>query len=332
MSMKKRRAKGSAVGRPIYTPSWLALFWDAKGLRMHVDWKVSPRYVLAVALLLLLTPLANAEEKLGFHIQAHRGAGIARPENTLESFEAMWKIGVTPEADLRTTKDGVIVCFHDADFRRVVGNASDELKSKGVEDLTLEEVKQLEVGSFRGDQFAGQRVPTLGELFEAMKSHPDRLVYLDIKTENVDLDQLQKQVLDVGLEKQIIFTTKHHDLIRQWKRRVPESLTLIWNGGTESELQQRLATIRAADFEGITHLQVHVRVIGDPPDPEPFVPSIAFLKQVRDELKERGIVFQVLPWENADPKVYRRLLDLGVESFATDYPEVTVEAVRGFEK
>ncbi|WP_442483780.1 glycerophosphodiester phosphodiesterase [Aeoliella sp. SH292] len=285
-----------------------------------------------MALLLLLTPLANADEPLGFHIQAHRGAGIGKPENTLESFEAMWKIGVTPEADLRTTKDGVIVCFHDADFRRVVGNTTDGLKSKGVEDLTLEEVKQLEVGSFRGEEFAGQRVPTLGELFEAMESHPDRLVYLDIKTEKVDLDQLQKQVLEAGLEKHIIFTTKHHDLIRQWKRRVPESLTLIWNGGTEADLQQRLATIRAADFEGITHLQIHVRVIGDPTDPEPFVPSIAFLKQVRDELKERGIVFQVLPWENADPKVYRRLLDLGVESFATDYPEVTVEALRGFEK
>src|SRR5690606_33444164 len=129
---------------------------------MHVDSKFPPHPVFAVALVLLLTPLANADEPLGFHIQAHRGAGIGMPENTLESFEAMWKIGVTPEADLRTTGDGVIVCFHDADFRRVVGNASDELKSKGVEDLTLSEVKQLEVGSFRGEEFAGQRVPTLG--------------------------------------------------------------------------------------------------------------------------------------------------------------------------
>jgi len=60
------------------------------------------------------------------------------------------------------------------------------------------------------------------------------------------------------------------------------------------------------------------------------VPSITFLESVRDELKERGIVFQVLPWENADPAVYTRLLELGAESFATDYPEVTIDAVKKF--
>ena len=287
---------------------------------------------IVAAVTLHAPPASSAEPKLDFHIQAHRGAGIDMPENTLESFAAMWDVGVTPEADLRTTKDGVIVCFHDADFRRVVSNVAKAKQGQGVEDLNVDEVKELEVGSFRGQQFAGQRVPTLAELFDAMQGHPDRLVYLDIKTENVDLDQLQKQVVEAGLQKQIIFTTKHHDLIRQWKQRVPESLTLIWNGGAEAELEKRLAAIRAKDFEGLTHLQIHVKVVGDPADAEPFVPSTAFLEKTRDELKERGIVFQVLPWENADPAVYRRLLELGAESFATDYPQVTVDAVREFQK
>jgi glycerophosphoryl diester phosphodiesterase len=295
---------------------------------------MQPRQLaLALALVSLAATAGNAaepKEKLGFHIQAHRGAGIKAPENTLEAFESMWNVGVTPEADLRTTKDGVIVCFHDADFRRVVGNVDKAKQGQGVEDLTADEVKKLEVGSFRGKQYAGQRIPTLADLFAAMQGHPDRLVYLDIKTENVDLDQLQKQVVDAGLQQQIIFTTKHHDLIRKWKQRVPESLTLIWNGGTEAELKQRLDDIRAKDFEGLTHLQIHVKVIGDPADAEPFVPSIAFLESVRDELKARGIVFQVLPWENADPAVYKRLLELGAESFATDYPDVTVDAVKKF--
>lgn len=279
----------------------------------------------------VLSCAAADDSKVNFHIQAHRGAGIEMPENTLESFQAMWDVGVTPEADLRTTKDGVIVCFHDADFRRVVSNVEKAKQWQGVEDLTADEVLQLEVGSFRGKQYAGQRVPTLAQLFKAMQGHPDRLVYLDIKTENVDLDQLQKQVVDAGLQKQIIFTTKHHDLIRQWKKRVPESLTLIWNGGTEAELEKRLAAIRAKDFEGITHLQIHVKVIDDPVNADPFMPSIAFLEKTRDELKARGIVFQVLPWENADPAVYLRLLELGAESFATDYPQVTVDAVREFQ-
>lgn len=293
---------------------------------------------LAMAAIFLATSgvgiIRAAEEKSNapFHIQAHRGAGIEAPENTIEAFESMWKIGVTPEADLRTTADGVIVCFHDADFRRVVSNVEAAKQGQGVENLSAADVTKLEVGSFRGKQFAGQRVPTVAALFEAMKGHPERLVYLDIKTENVDFDQLAKQVADAGVQSQIIVATKHHNLIRDWKKRVPESLTLIWNGGTEAELEKRLAEIRKHDFEGITHLQIHVKVVGDPADAEPFVPSIAFLERVRDELKERDIVFQVLPWENADPAVYARLLELGAESFATDYPQVTVDAVRKFRR
>src|SRR4030095_13901082 len=59
-----------------------------------------------------------------FIIQSHRGAGELAPENTIEAFELGWKLGTYPESDVRTTKDGVIVAFHDNDFSRVVKNIS----------------------------------------------------------------------------------------------------------------------------------------------------------------------------------------------------------------
>jgi hypothetical protein len=40
----------------------------------------------------------------------------------------------------------------------------------------------------------------------------------------------------------------------------------------------------------------------------------------------------VLPWECSDQKAYEKLLALGAESFATDYPEVTLAAVRNYQK
>ena len=43
-----------------------------------------------------------------FIIQSHRGAGELAPENSRESFELAWSLGTIPEADLRTSKDGVI--------------------------------------------------------------------------------------------------------------------------------------------------------------------------------------------------------------------------------
>jgi glycerophosphoryl diester phosphodiesterase len=270
---------------------------------------------------------AYASERASFHIQAHRGAGIAMPENTLESFQWAWNLGVTPEADLRTTRDGAIVCFHDPDLSRVVSNVDESRKKSRIEDLRLDEIGELEVGSFRGQQFAGQRVPTLENVLAKMRGQPNRLLYLDIKT--AEPEPLIAMIRKYEVERQVIFTTTHYNLIQDWKKRMPDSLTLLWNGGTQQQLEKKLATVRQAGFEGITHLQIHVHV-GELSADEPFTPRSEFLQSVGEELKSRGIVFQVLPWECSNPQAYQKLLELGVESFATDYPELTVQVVKRF--
>jgi glycerophosphoryl diester phosphodiesterase len=283
--------------------------------------------ILAICCVVIGSAALRAED--AFHVQAHRGGGIALPENTLETFRWSWERDVTPEADLRTTKDGVTVCYHDADLKRVVRNADDVKKGTAIESMSLAEVQKLDVGSFRGRQFAGQRVPTLVSVFEEMQGHLGRWLYLDIKT--ADVDVLARMVREYDLEEQVIFTTPKHELIRNWKRRVPESKTLLWNGGSEAELKTKLDALRKTDFDGITHLQIHVRV-GDLSGNEPFTPSREFLKSVDKELEKHGIVFQVLPWKCSDQRAYEQLLALGVDSFATDYPEVTLRAVRTFRK
>lgn len=269
----------------------------------------------------------RASDTPPFHMQAHRGAGIAMPENTLETFRWSWERGVTPEADLRTTKDGEIVCFHDANFKRVVKPGSPKLEHQSIEDSTLEELQPLDVGAFRGKQFSGQRIPTLVSVFKEMQDRPERLLYIDIK--QADPDSLAKLVQQCGVERQVIFTTPKYELIQVWKKLVPESMTLIWNGGTQSELAKKIAALRAKDFDGITHLQVHVHV-EDLDAEEPFKPQSDFIRSLGEELEKRGIVFQVLPWECNDPRAYEQLLKLGVDSFATDYPEVTLQAVKTF--
>src|SRR5438045_3241939 len=60
-------------------------------------------------------------------IQSHRGAGELAEENTLEAFELGWTMGTYPEADLRTTSDGVMLAFHDNNFARVVKGISAEM-------------------------------------------------------------------------------------------------------------------------------------------------------------------------------------------------------------
>jgi glycerophosphoryl diester phosphodiesterase len=263
-----------------------------------------------------------------FITQSHRGAGDLAPENTLDAFQLGWKLGTIPEADLRTTKDGVIVAFHDATFKRVVKGATPALQKKGVADVTFPELLKLDVGAWRGEGFVGRHVSKITEVFDLMRGKPERRLYLDIK--NVDLSQLATEVRQHEVAGQIILASTDYDLICRWKRLVPESQTLHWMGGTEAALKKRLGALRTANFEGITQLQLHVRLNTNGPAAEPFDLSRALLRSTGEELRQRGILYQSLPWGVAEPKVYWQLLDLGVASFATDHPDVTLKAVRDY--
>lgn len=260
-------------------------------------------------------------------VQSHRGAGVLAEENTLEAFELGWKLGTYPEADLRTTKDGVIVAFHDADFSRVVKNVDPVLAKKGVEDLTFEELSKLDVGSWRGDSFVGRRVRKMSEVFSAMTGRSERHLYLDIK--NVDLAQLAREVHAAHVEGQVVLASPKHEVIVAWKRLIPESGTLLWMRGTERQLEARFEALEAKGFAGITQLQIHIFPNEDKTSDEPFALRRAFIVSLGERLRAHEILFQTLPY-TPDPEVYGRLLDLGVASFATDYPDVTQKALDSY--
>lgn len=267
-------------------------------------------------------------------VQSHRGAGELAPENTVESFELGWKLHTYPEADVRTTSDGVIVAFHDGSFKRVVKHADAELQKKGVKDLTWDEVKKLDVGSWMGDDFKGQRVCLMEDFFRLMKGKPENHIYLDIK--EVDFEKLADLVKKYGLEKQVVLATRKHEQILAWKKLIPESDTLLWvPGKTEDEQRQNYEVAKAGNFEGITQLQMHT-TIKDPNTSitretiNPYVSSDAFLIECGNELRKHGILYQTLPWGGKEHGVYWKLLDLGFMSFATDHPIVTREAVQKY--
>jgi glycerophosphoryl diester phosphodiesterase len=282
-------------------------------------------------------------------IQSHRGAGVLAEENTVAAFELGWKLGTYPECDLRTTSDGVIVTFHDANFSRVVKSVSPELAQKGVKDLTYAELLKLDVGAWRGDKFVGRRVSKLTDVFAVMRGRPERHLYLDIK--NVDFKQLAQEVRAYGVEQQIILASPNPEQIREWKTLVPDSETLLWMRGSEAQLRQRLAELRKTGFAGITELQLHIfpnqsieealalaaipasRIEVDIEkakiSAEPFTLSQGFIVELGRELHAQSILLQALPY-TPDPTIYARLLDLGFASFATDHPDVTLRELKAY--
>src|SRR5262245_24153707 len=92
-------------------------------------------------------------------IIAHRGASHDAPENTVASFQEAWRQKAdSAELDIQLTKDGRIVVLHDSTTKRTTGT---DLK---VSEQTLAELRKLDAGSWKGEKFKGEKLPTLAEM------------------------------------------------------------------------------------------------------------------------------------------------------------------------
>ncbi|MDO5309521.1 MAG: glycerophosphodiester phosphodiesterase family protein [Planctomycetia bacterium] len=257
-------------------------------------------------------------------IMGHRGLGNEAPEGTIQTFIKAWNQGICPEADVRTTKDGVIVSFHDDNFARILKDAPQEIKNKGVKDCTLEELRELKVGAYMGEQYADERIVTLAEIVEELKKDPKRLIFCDLK--NIDLQQFARETQDV--HPQICLTDPDYNALVEWKKIAPRSKTLIWTpttwSGTPEDLEERFNRLRDVNFDALDFVQVHVTV-----DVQGNVkPGVDVLRRCANATRRHGVVFEVITWTNGDKeKSYQVLLDAGVASFATDFPTKTQESV-----
>jgi len=89
---------------------------------------------------------------------AHRGSMATHPENTLLALDAAVKAGTHMiEFDVALTLDGHLVLMHDGTVDRTTNG------SGKVTEMTFQQIRSLDAGSWKSDSFAGQRVPTLDE-------------------------------------------------------------------------------------------------------------------------------------------------------------------------
>lgn len=115
----------------------------------------------------------------------HRGAAAYAPENTLASFikaeeaNADWF-----ELDVQLSKDGEVVVMHDDSVDRTTNGHGK------VRDLTLYELKQLDAGSWKAPEFAGERIPTLSQCLDYAKYKCG--VYIEIKNCDDDTELMGK--------------------------------------------------------------------------------------------------------------------------------------------
>lgn len=96
-------------------------------------------------------------------ICAHRGENRVHPENTLSAFRAAVDMGAHMiEFDVRLTKDKRPVIMHDKTVDRTTNGKGQ------VSDLTFEQIRKLDAGSWKSEKFKGEKVPTLEEVLDVM--------------------------------------------------------------------------------------------------------------------------------------------------------------------
>ena len=180
--------------------------------------------MLFIALLLVL-PIAA----FGTEIIAHRGASYSAPENTLPAVLLGWESGADAvEIDIHRTLDGRIVAIHDKDTTRVTG------REGLVAQMSLAQLQLLDAGAWKGPQWSGTRIPTLGQVLGTVP--PGRTLVIEIKCPIGVLPEL-KRVLDAsGKRDQAIIIAFDFETIAEAKRRMPDlrSYWLYGFSGTEA--------------------------------------------------------------------------------------------------
>jgi len=169
---------------------------------------------------------------------AHRGASCYAPENTLSSFYLGIRQGANGiETDIRRTKDGVLILFHDDLLDRITS-------AKGsVSDYTWSELSKILVYGEKEKMFLPDRLVTL-EQFLHYFSHLDLTFALEFKARGVEEDTL-KLVEDYHAMDKCIFTSfEYEDLVQL--RRINESAVIGYlTSDTGTEVDDMLHAISA---------------------------------------------------------------------------------------
>jgi glycerophosphoryl diester phosphodiesterase len=200
---------------------------------------------IATALLLVAVTLAAGNENVdtglppprngGVYVVAHRGAHDGIPENTLAAYRRAIELGADfVEIDVRTTKDGRLVSIHNATVDAYVTDGT----AGPVAEMTLEELRALDIGSRVGPEWAEERVPTLEEILELCK---DRIgIYLDLK--HGDVHQILEVVRQYGMERHVLWYVGPRQF-EQLREACPECLPMP-DPGPEALLPRMLERLR----------------------------------------------------------------------------------------
>lgn len=242
-------------------------------------------------------------------IIGHRGASWDAPENTVASIKLAWDQNAdAAEFDVYLSKDGKIVVLHDKTLKRTAG------VDRTVTDLTAKELTALDVGRWKGERFAGEKLPLLEDV---LKTIPDgKRVFIEVKCgpEIVpELDRVLKssnrkpqQTAVISFSSDVIAAVKsaRPDLACYWIVSIaPKKATNGQPATPPPTAEELIATARRIKADGLD--------LSATPD--------VLTVEYATTLKKAG--FPVYVWTVNTVELARKMIAVGVVGLTTDRPE-----------
>lgn len=248
-------------------------------------------------------------------IVAHRGASFDAPENTLAAFQEAWKQKADAiEGDFYLTKDGHIVCMHDKTTERTTAGSS---KLKPAES-TLDQLRDLDVGSWKHERYAGERVPLLEEVLATVPQSGKILIEIKCGPEIIE-------PLRVILEKttlrpeQVIIICFDEEVVKQAREKMPQ-FKANW---LTSYKQNKLTGKWSPTAGKVLKTLKSTKATGLGTQGRDEVVTAEFVRDIRSA----GVECHV--WTVNDAAQAKRYAELGFDSITTDKPAEIRTAILG---
>ena len=262
-----------------------------------------PRLATLMLIMALSVPASGAGPMP--EIIAHRGASHDAPENTVAAIRLAWEQNSdASEFDVYLSKDGEVVVRHDKDTKRTAGEV------KLVAESTSAELRALDVGSWKGARFAGERIPTLAEMLVTVPA--GKKVFIEVKCGPEIVPALLRGLDKSGLRPEQTPVISFNSAVIAALKKARPDLPAYWlvSLNRKDAKKRDLPPPTAAELIATAK---SVRADGLDLSASPAL-DVEYVKAIRDA----GMKLYV--WTVNDPAVARRMAALRVDGITTDRP------------
>jgi len=225
-------------------------------------------------------------------IIAHRGASFLAPENTIASAILAWEKGADAvECDIWLSKDNKIIVCHDASTKKTTG------QNHVISKTDSRILRKLDAGSFKDEQFSGEKLPLLIELIETIPEGKELVI--EIKCKSEVLPFLKEEIDKYQEEKNFTFICFDFETICETKQVFPEN-PCYWLSGNAILLKSNLDKVAGAKLDGVS---LHFSIINE---------------GIMEKAENLGL--EVYAWTVDNPEEAKKLIELGVKGITTNRP------------